>query len=588
MAFGGILTLLVLALVFGLLAFTRRSPDVILMSGLSILVIAGVVSPRDAFSGFSNEGILTVGILYIIAAGLQESGGIWALVGWLFRRPGSLRSAQARVMFPVAGMSGFLNNTPLVLMLMPVINDWAKKFDIPASKLLIPLSYASVLGGMCTLIGTSTNLVVNGLLIDSGFERLNMFDLAWVGVPVALAGLGFLLLFGSYLLPDRKPAMATFENPREYAVEMIVDPQSPLVGETIEEAGLRHLPGLYLMEIDRDGEIIAAVGPDTVLRGDDRLVFVGVVDSVVDLQRIRGLKPATEQVFKLNRPRNERVLIEAVVSNSAPFIGKTIRESRFRTNYDAVVIAVARNGERIRKKVGDIVLRPGDTLLVEALPSFIDRRKNSRDFYLVSRIEDFRPPDYSKSWIALSILGLLVALVTTNVLSMLQAAILAAGLLMATGVLTAEQARRSIDWRILISIAAAFGIGQALKTTGAAAVIAQSLVEVSPGGVFAAFVVIYATTMVFTELITNNAAAVLMYPIAVAVAESFGANPLPFAIGIMIAASGGFATPIGYQTHLMVYGPGGYRFTDFLKIGIIMDLIVLAVAIQVIPRVWGF
>lgn len=584
----GWLTLGVLAIVFILLAFSRRGPDVVLMGGLSILLVFGVVTPRQAFSGFSNEGVVTVGVLYIVATGLRETGGIWAIAGALFRRPKSLVGAQIRVMFPVAAMSGFLNNTPLVLMLLPVVNDWAKKFQLPVSKLLIPLSYASVLGGMCTLIGTSTNLIVNGLIIDSDLPNLDLFEIAAVGVPCAFAGIGFMLLFGKWLLPDRPPSISSFENPREYVLEMVVEAHSPLVGQSIEDAGLRHLPGLYLMEIDRNGEILPAVGPEIRLYGEDRLVFVGVVDSIVDLQKIRGLKPATNQVFKLNSPRSERILVESVVSNSAPFLGKTIRESRFRTRYDAAIIAVSRNGERIHKKVGDIIPRPGDTFLLEAQPSFIDQQKNSRDFFLVSRIEGYRPPNFERAWIAVAILAGLVAVVTLGWFSMLQAAVIAAGIMLATRCINGDTARKAVDWRVLIAIAAAFGIGVALRETGAAQIIAERLVAFAPGQTWIALVIIYATTMVFTETITNNAAAVLMFPIATAVAATLGVNPMPFAIAVMIAASAGFATPIGYQTHLMVYGPGGYKFSDFLRIGVPMNLLVLVIATLLIPRIWPF
>jgi di/tricarboxylate transporter len=581
-----ILTFIVLAVIFLSLLFTRLPTDVVLLGGLTVLLVGGVVTAREAFAGFSNEGVITVAVLYVVAAGLRESGGISVLAAPFFRRPGTITGAQARLMAPVAVISAFLNNTPLVVMLMPVVNDWARKFRMPASKLLIPLSYASILGGLCTMIGTSTNLIVHGLMLDAGMPGYRLFDLAWVGLPCAVVGIGFIMLTSHWLLPDRRPAVSTNDDPREYALEMMVEPGSPLSGRTIEEAGLRHLQGLYLMEIDRNGQVIAAVGPEEKLQDGDRLIFVGVVDSIVDLQRIRGLVPATNQVFKLTDPRRERVLIEAVVSHSSPVVGKSIREGRFRTRYDAAVIAVARGGERLRQKVGDIVLQPGDTLLLETLPSFFDQQRNSRDFYLISRIEDYTPQRRDRAMVALGILAAIVACVTTGLLSMLEAALLGGGVMLATGCVTIEAARRSIDWRVLASIGAAVGLGQALEVSGAAQQVASSLLGFAGSTPLVTLIVVYAATMLFTELITNNAAAVLMFPIAMASAAGIGANPLPFIVAVTVAASCGFATPLGYQTHLIVYGPGGYRFTDFLRIGVPMNLIVMAVALTVIPRVW--
>ena len=328
----------------------RAAPDLVLLGGLTILIVAGVVQPRDALAGFANEGLITVAVLYVVAEGLRQTGGISFIGQQLLGQPKSLRVAQAKIMLPAAVMSAFINNTPVVAMVLPVINDWARKHRLSVSHLFLPLSYAAILGGLCTLVGTSTTLVVNGLLIEetNGQNALGMFDIAWIGVPVTAVGLIYILTFGRWLLPERKPAITQLDDPREYSVEMMVDRGSPLVGKTIAEAGLRNLPGMYLMEIDRAGHVMAAVASTERLEADDRLVFVGVVESVVDLRKIPGLKPATDQVFEIDGPRTERCLVEAVVSNSCPLVRMTIRESRFRSRYNAAVIAVARNGQRIR------------------------------------------------------------------------------------------------------------------------------------------------------------------------------------------------------------------------------------------------
>ena len=582
-------TLALVLFLVSLLTFTRVSPDIILSAGLTLLLVFGILTPEQAFSGFANPGVITVGVLYIVVAGLQETGGVHWLSRRLLGKPKSLADAQLRLMTPVTFISAFLNNTPVVAMLIPAVNDWAQRHRLAASKLMIPLSYAAILGGTCTLIGTSTNLVVNGLLISrAGLPGLGMFSLAWVGLPTVLIGFGFILLAGRWLLPDNASRTRWLDNPKEYSVEMLVEGGGPLVGQTIEDAGLRQLPGMYLAEIDRKGQILPAVSPQETLHAEDRLLFVGIVESVADLQKIRGITPATNQIFKLDGQRSERMLIEAVVSSSCPLVGQSIREGNFRSFYNAVVIAVARNGERVKLKVGDIVLRPGDTLLLEARGSFVEQQRNSRDFFLVSGVANSTPPRYERALIAVAILAAMILTVIAGLLPILEAAMVAAGLMIITRCCTGAVARRSVDWRVLITIAAAFGVGEALEVTGAAQSLANTLVGLAGSEPLAVLAVLYAVTALFSSLITNNAAAVLVFPIALSLANDLGVNFMPFAIGIIMAASASFATPISYQTNLMVYGPGGYRFSDYLKIGLPLNLLTAIIALLIIPRIWSF
>jgi di/tricarboxylate transporter len=579
----------VVGLVIGLLALTRFAADVVLVGGVTILLLSGVLTPSQALSGLSNEGMVTVAVLYVVAAGLRETGAIAWLVQGVLGRPRNISHAQLRLMAPVVAASSFLNNTPVVAMFLPAVIDWARQNRLPVSKLLIPLSYAAILGGTCTLIGTSTNLVVNGLMTShAGMPGLAMFDITWVGLPAALIGMAYLIFLGRWLLPDRRPVMSDLDDPRQYTVEMLVETGSPLVGKTIEEAGLRHLPGMFLVSLESDGEVLPAIGPHQRLRASDQLVFAGVVESVVDLQHIRGLVPASDQVFKLAVPRPERCLTEAVVSDSGPLVGKSIREGRFRNVYNAAVIAVARNGERVGGKIGDIVLRPGDTLLLEADPGFADRQRNSRDFFLVSRLPNSRPLREDRALVAIAILFGMVVAATLEWLPMLQAALLAAGLMLVTRCIKGAAARAAVDWQVLITIAASFGLGHALETTGAARHIAESLIQLAQGDPWVTLAVVYLVTMFFTELITNNAAAVLVFPIALSTSQTLGVSFMPFAIAIMMAASAAFSTPIGYQTNLMVYGPGGYRFTDYFKVGIPLNLLLAAVTIGLVPLIWRF
>jgi len=586
------ITLGVVALVIGLLALTRISPDLIVLGGLTLLLVSGVLDANEALAGLANPGVITVAVLFVVVASLRRTGAISWGAQKLLRRPKSLLDAQRRIMLPTAAMSAFLNNTPVVAMFIPAVSEWARKHDVAVSKLLIPLSYAAILGGMCTLVGTSTNLVVNGLLMSEAKARMpegmDMFDLAWVGVPCAVVGIVYLLLFSRRLLPDREPAISPTDDLRQYTVEMLVEPGGPLAGQTIGQAGLRHLPGMYLMEIERDGEAIVAVGPQERLRGGDRLIFAGVVESVADLQKIRGLTPATDQVFKLDSPRSSRCLIEAVVSGSCRLIGQSIREGGFRSVYSAAVIAVARSGQRIRKKVGDIVLQAGDVLLLEAHPSFVARQRNSRDFFLVSAVQDSTPPRYDKAPLAVVILAAMVLAVSVGWLSMLEAAMLAGGIMIITRCLPASDARRSVDWQLLVIIAAALGIGKAIDKTGLAAGLADVLIGAGGQNPWVALAIVAAIASLLNGFITSNAAAVLVFPIAVTAADRLGVNVMPFAIAIMIASAGSFATPLGYQTNLMVYGPGGYRFADYLRTGLPLNILIWATAVILSPLVWPF
>lgn len=573
---GLILTLL------GILATTRAAPDMVFLGGLVVLVLVGIVPAAKAFEGLTNQGVITVGALYVVVAGLRETGGAQWLAQRVLGRPQSLSQAQLRLMLPVTVLSAFLNNTPVVAMLIPGVGEWARKHRLPVSKLMLPLSYAAILGGTCTLIGTSTNLVVNGLLIDRAGVNLRMFDLTPIGLPVAIAGVVFVILTSRWLLPNRQPAVSPNDDPRRYTLEMLVDTDGPLVGKTIEAAGLRHLPDCYLMEVDRAGAVLPAVSPREILQAGDRLVFVGVVDSVVDLQRIRGLTSASTQVFKLAERRSDRLLVEAVVSNTCPLVGRSIRDGRFRNRYKAVVIAVARNGERLRGKIGDIVLRPGDILLVEAGVGFLEGHRNNRDFFLVSPVPDSTPLRHERALLALAILVVMVLAAGLDLIGMFEAALAAAGLMVLTRCVSVTGVRQSIDWSVLLVIAAAFGIGGALQSTGLALHVATALMELAGDSPVQNLVMVYLVTVLFTAVINNNAAALLMFPIAQAVTTKLGVSIVPFALAIMMAASAEFSTPIGYQTNLMVYGPGGYRFSDYLRIGLPLNAVVAVVSLTMI------
>ncbi|MFM7184832.1 MAG: SLC13 family permease [Planctomycetota bacterium] len=583
-----VLTAAVLAVTVGALLLVQRAPDMVMIGGVVLLLAAGVIAPDEALKGMSNEGMITVAALFVVAAAVERTGALGSLVDRALGRPRSLASAQLRTTIGPGVISAFTNNTPVVALMVPAIRDWAKKHRLSLSKLLMPMNAAVILGGLCTLIGTSTNVVVSGLVAAKRGQPLAMFDITWLGVPLFVAGLAYVLTASRFLLKNRKPPMSASDDPRQYTLEMVVEQGSPLAGCTIEQAGLRHLHGLFLMEIDRGGHVMAAVAPTEVLQAGDRLVFVGVIDSVVELQKIRGLRPATDQVFKLDDPRSERVLVEAVVSPSCPLVGRTIREGRFRSTYGAVVIAVARDGERLQIKIGDIVLQPGDTLLVEAGPAFIDRQRTNRHFYLVSEVTGSTPPRHDKAWIACTVLSAMVLAAALELVPMVAAALVAAVAVVGLRCISSSEARRAIEWESLLLIAASFGLARALEKTGLAEAIARTTINAAGDNPHVVLAALYLVAMLFTELMSNNAAAVLTFPIAWRTAGDLGVNPMAFVMAITVAASCGFATPMGYQTNLMIYGPGGYKFRDYVRFGGPLNLLVMALTVALAPLIWPF
>ncbi len=556
------------------------------VSGSSLLP-----TPQQAVAGFGNQGLVTIGLLFAVVAGLEFTGGTELATGWFLNKAKGLTGALSRLLIPVAALSAFMNNTPVVVALMPVVNDLSRRISSSSSRLLLPMSYAAILGGMCTLIGTSTNLIVaelNQQAIEGGLNTkpLGFFSPAAVGVPATILGLLYMVITSRWLIPERRPAVSISDDPRRYTVEVQVEEHGPLVGRTIEEAGLRHLPGLYIAEIQRENGIIAAAKPNERLQANDVLILVGALESVVDLRKIRGLTTSDDQARKLQVPAWRRTLVEAVVSTRCALLGKTIRQGQFRSHYNAAVVAVARGDKKLTGKLGDVRLEVGDVLLLEASPSFLHRRSESRDFFLVSAVQEGSVRRPERAWISVSILLVMVLAATLTEVSILTAALAAAVAMVLLRCCTTSEARRSIDWSVLIVIGSAIGIGSALEKSQAAAAIAYGLLDLASGNPLLALIAVYLATMFCTELITNNAAAVLMFPIAINAATGLGSNPAAFVIVVMIAASASFLSPFGYQTNMMVYGVGGYRVVDYIKFGLPLSLIVFAVTILIVPQVW--
>ncbi|MEO0484111.1 MAG: SLC13 family permease [Planctomycetota bacterium] len=592
----------------------RAPTDAALLIALTALLALGVVDVAQAASGFADPAVLLIGALFIVAQGLRDGGALrWAaraLAGsekpsraW---NPGGPAAQGA-----VAVASAILNNTAVVALSLPIVREAARRRGISPSRVLMGLSFAAILGGTCTLIGTSTNIVVNELWVESvraaGEAEPSAARQFWwmapVAVPAALAGLAFIALAGGKLVPLRRapdelgPESDSDTGPaveRSYAIAVRVTPEFDAIGKTIHDAGLRRAAGLFLSAIDRaredssERQRIVAPASDELVREGDRLVFTGDVAAVADLLRRPGLRPDEDHDEPSASARRSAV-VEAVIPDSSDLVGQTVRDSRFRTRFDAAIVAVHRGGERVPGRVGDVRLRPGDTLLLWTHAGFVDAHRESRRLLVVTS-DDGGAGRTGAAWRAVAVLAVLVVLMGAPLgAPKLAAAWICAALMVLLRCVTVASARTAIPWSVLLTIAAALGLGQAAEASGLAQMTAGVLIDLAGnGGGYGLLIAVALATVVATQLVTNQAAAVLIFPIALAAAHSAGLNPEPFVVTLMVMASASFLTPTGYATNLMVYGPGGYRFGDFARLGAPLTLIVGAVCVALAPRVYPF
>lgn len=581
------ITLGVIAVALFLLVTERTIPALVVLGADVALLLAGVVDHEGALSGFSNPAPFTVASLYVVARGVEKTGGVQALLQRFLGPALGLRSALVRLLLPVAAFSGLLNNTPIVATMVPQVSAWATRHGKSASELLMPLSFAAILGGLLTLIGTSTTIVINGLMVEAGMEPMGFFEIGRVGLPVAVAGLAYLIVASPALLPDRSSSREQFEERvREFAVQMVVEPGGALDGATVEAAGLRALERVFLVEVRRDEEVVAPAAPTTVLHGGDILVFAGQVDHVLDLEMKPGLVSA-ERPHAVDFHDAGHTYFEAVIGETSPLAGSTLKEMGFRRSYQAAVLAIHRAGAPVPGKLGRVTLRPGDTLLLLSDLEFKGRWAHRSDFLLISSLDRLAPANPRQAAAVTAVLLGVVGVVVTGLLPILQASMAAAILLLVLRILTPFEARRAVDLNVVVLIAASFGLGAAVQESGLAEVLAGGIMDFFGAfGTRAVILGVALTALVLTEVITNNAAAILVFPVAVATAEVQGMDPRVLALTVAVAASASFLTPLGYQTNTMVYGAAGYRFSDFGRLGGVLTLIVLVVLVAAAPVLW--
>lgn len=570
--------------------------DVAILGGLIMLMLGGVVDLVDATAGFSSPAVLMLAGLFVVAKGVERTGAIRQFARRTLGHPRSVAGAQLRMMVPVSLLSGVMNNTPIVAICIPIVREWSRRLKISPSHLFMPLSFAAILGGKLTLIGTASNIIVmeewvswseaSGLAGPS--PLMQFLGVAAIGLPCLIVGIAFILIAAPKLLPIRKPNTQEQPNAREYQVNFVVKKGSSVIGQTIENAGLRNLPGLFLSGVERGNIQLPAVDPSFMLNEDDRLVFVGLLDSVLDLRQIRGLEPDDTQTKKLDVTDTTRTLAEAVVSTNSDIVGKTVRQSQFRARYNAVILAVHRQGQQIAAKIGDITLKPGDTLLLETHVNFRSMWRRSDEFFLISDVPGGDPTRNQRAPIALLIVAVLIAMLIWAPIDRVTVVWGCALAMVVTRCATGTEAREGLDWRVLLVIAGAIGIGKALVNTGLAADAGGGLAMIGGElGVPAMLFVVFMASAILSQFITNYAAAALLFPVGMTIAATMGIDATAIVFVLMLGVGCSFISPIGYQTNLMVYGPGGYRFLDYARLGVPLTILLGVVSAVLAPMVYG-
>ena len=590
-------TIAILALTFGLLIKTKLPPVAVFVGALALCMTFGLAPMDQLLDGFANSGVLTIGALFMVAAGMYSTGAITMISEKLIGRPKTLLSAQLKILPVVSFGSAFLNNTPLVAMMIPVIRDLSKACRLAATRLYIPLSYASILGGTCTLIGTSTNLVVSGMVKDTMGEvgpnapymrEIAMFDLAWVGVPATLIGLCFIMLFNKWLLPESKEIDDFDEMIRHFGAEFAIPSKSPLIGRTLESLGFVNPVGFKLLSVRRWDGREEAKKANLKLQEGDVLTFSSNLRSLPGLWATNGMVPHVSG-FESESERYKRSLVEVVVSRRCSVIGRKISELPVHDDpYETSIVAISRAGRPIDRPILNVRIKAGDIAILEVEDSFYYENRNEVEFAATKRLTEAK---IQRTHRALSATIITIGMVTVAALgwmSMLNAALLAAGLMVLTGCMSLRAAGRSVEFGTLVIIACAIGLEAAVTRSGLTAAIAGLLNKIGGDDPYIALTVVFVGCIIMDTLITNVASAVFMFPIALYLAEKLGVSFMPFAIVVMVGASCSFISPMGYQTNLMVYGPGGYKFTDFVKIGVPLTIVVGIITIILTPMFFGF
>ena len=577
-AFQPYFVLIILSLTFALIYLEILRPSVSFLLAVLIFTITGILDTEHVLAGFSNSSIAVIILLIVITAALRKNYKVELIFDLVFKKAKTYRNFLIRMMAQVAILSAMINNTAVVALMTPYVYNYGKKNNIAPSKLLIPLSYATIMGGMLTLIGTSTTLVLNGFITEAGLSELRFNDLIFIGSAVTITGIAFIVFFGFKLLPNHIDSLQSFsKNKRNYLIETWLDSKSPLIDQTVMDAGLRNLQGVYLVEIQRHGKMISPITPHEIIQKEDVLFFAGDTTNIMDLMNEQKGLILPQKASDYHQDKTE--VIEAVVAGFSSIIGKTVKESNFRNRYDAAIIAIHRNGEKISGKIGDIEINPGDVLLLYTGKDFGNRVELYKDIYVINKVREIADPGRKKYYaIGLILLGSIVLLITKG-LALFPSLLIIFTIMVGFGLISVQDIRRELDFNLIGILVFSLAIGQAMIISGAGVMVADWLIGLlSPFGRTAILIGLMLITNLLTSLIGNVGAVSITFPIALGIGQSMGIDATPYFLGIAYAASAAFITPFSYQTNLLVYGPGGYNLKDFVRIGAPVTLIYLIVA----------
>ena len=578
------ITIATVAAMFATLLFTKLRTDIVFLAAIGVLFISGVLSAKDALSGFSSPSVVVIGVLFVVVAGLTHTGVLQWIVKRLLGQPSSYAKAVVRLMVPVAALSSFLSNTTVVAMFVGIVKMWSKKLGISPSKLLIPLSYAAGMGGVCTLIGTPPNLIISGLYEQQTGNAMNVLSTTLPGLFCLMVGVCTIIAL-QRLLPDRKAPESAFESTSEYTVELLVPADNAHIGQTVAEAGLTSVRGGSLIEISHFDDVTLPARDDEPIMGGDRLIFSGQIDELLELRSSHGLVSADHPVFTTSEVDRHRPLRTAYVTFGSNLIGRALGETTFEHDNNMILVAVARRGQRIAQSPRQVVLQAGDTLLLEsprrATPD-VSRLADQLQFFDSPQVPNIGP----RTLVSAAIMVAMVALSALGVMTLLQSAVLAAMAMLICRCCNADQAMKAINWDILMIFASSVVLGTAIQTTGLAEHLAGGILDACGTNPIVVMAAICLAANITTEFISNTAAGAMFFPIMYEAATRLGYEPMPFLIALMISVSSSFATPIGSPTHMLVYGPGGYRFSDFVRIGLPMDIIILTANILIVNLIY--
>ena len=580
------ITIVTVVSIFVVMARSRIPAEVAFLGALTVLLVTGVVTEEEGMAGFGSEPVVVHAAFFVIIAGLMQTGVLYWLTKHVLGDPENYNNALLRLMVPTSILSALLNSVNVVALFIDAVKIWARKLNISPSKLLLPLSYAATLGGMCTLLGNSSNLVVAGLYLNKTGHSMNLFEPLLPGIVLTIVGILLVIVMQHYI-PPRKSAEQSFETTSDYTVELLVPTDNPAVGNTVEEAGLMNVKGGTLLEIVRfDREIIMPVPKDEWVLGGDRLIYAGQINEILELKRTHGLAAADHHVWSINDIDTKRKMRTAYVNFGSSLIGRSMSECHFEQKNNVALVAVARQGSRVNGQPREIRLEAGDSLLLECPPNE-DRRLEESNHGKVTFFDSHFVPQLGKKTITSAIILALMFLISSfHLLPLMASTMFAAGLMMLFGCCRITGVTKYIEWELLLILGATVVFSVAITKTGVADTIAHQVLQLCGNNPYVVMAVMCILASVVSEFVSDVGSSAVFFPIMYQQAEMLGCNPMPFVMSLMLSVTLSFASPIGSNTHMLIYGPGSFKFTDFARLGIVMHIVLLALALILVSLIY--